>query len=275
MNRPVLRYHGGKWMIAPWIISHFPKHRIYVEPFGGAASVLLRKPRTYSEVYNDLYGEVVNLFRVLRNPAQARELIRIVTMTPYARQEFEDAYIADGDPIEQARRTLVRAYLGFGAFSAAGGRTGFRTGFRRSGPAAANDWRHYPPILADAVERLRGVTIENRPAVEVIATYDDPTALFYVDPPYPLSTRGTDAWYAHEMTDDDHRQLAATLHACAGMVVVSGYACDLYDRELYADWQRVERATHGDGARDRTEVLWLKPNTVQRQPALFNTQEEL
>src|SRR5690606_37285917 len=113
MNRPVLRYHGGKWNLAPWSISHFPKHRIYVEPFGGAASVLLRKPRTDSEVYNDLYGEVVNLFRVLRNPTQARELIRIVTLTPYSRQEFEDAYIADGDPIEQARRTLVRAYLGF------------------------------------------------------------------------------------------------------------------------------------------------------------------
>lgn len=273
MNRPVLRYHGGKWNLAPWIISHFPPHRIYVEPFGGAASVLLRKPRVYSEVYNDLYGEVVNLFRVLRNPAQARELIRLVALTPYSRQEFEEAYIADGDPIEQARRTLVRSFLGFGAFSAAGGRTGFRTGFRRSGPAAANDWRHYPPVLAEAVERLRGVTVENRPAVDVIATYDDPTALFYVDPPYPLSTRGTNAWYAHEMTDDDHRTLATALHACAGMVVVSGYACDLYDRELYADWQRVERATHGDGARDRTEVLWIKPNTIIAQPALFNHQE--
>ena len=275
MNRPVLRYHGGKWNLAPWIISHFPPHRIYVEPFGGAASVLLRKPRVYSEVYNDLYGEVVNLFRVLRNPAEARELIRLVTLTPYSRQEFEEAYIADGDPIEQARRTLVRSFLGFGAFSAAGGRTGFRTGFRRSGPAAANDWRHYPLALAEAVERLRGVTVENRPAVDVIATYDDETALFYVDPPYPLSTRGTDAWYAHEMTDDDHRTLAAALHACAGMVVVSGYACELYDRELFADWTRIERSTHGDGARDRTEVLWIKPNTLIQQPQLLTLQEEL
>ena len=275
MNRPVLRYHGGKWNLAPWIISHFPPHRIYVEPFGGAASVLLRKPRVYSEVYNDLYGEVVNLFRVLRNPAEARELIRLVTLTPYSRQEFEEAYIADGDPIEQARRTLVRSFLGFGAFSAAGGRTGFRTGFRRSGTAAANDWRHYPLALAEAVERLRGVTVENRPAVDVIATYDDETALFYVDPPYPLSTRGTDAWYAHEMTDDDHRTLAAALHACAGMVVVSGYACELYDRELFADWTRIERSTHGDGARDRTEVLWIKPNTLIQQPQLLTLQEEL
>ncbi len=273
MNRPILRYHGGKWTLAPWIIGHFPPHRIYVEPFGGAASVLLRKPRVYSEVYNDLYGEVVNLFRVLRNPAQARELVRLVTLTPYSRTEFEEAYIADGDPIEQARRTLARSFMGFGAFSAAGGRTGFRTGFRRSGPAAANDWRHYPPVLAEAVERLRGVTIENRPAVDVIATYDDPAALFYVDPPYPLSTRGTDAWYAHEMTDDDHRTLAATLHACAGMVVVSGYACELYDRELFADWTRIERSTHGDGARDRTEVLWIKPNTQIQQPQLLTIQE--
>ena len=278
MNRPVLRYHGGKWNLAPWIISHFPKHRIYVEPFGGAASVLLRKPRTYSEVYNDLDGEIVGLFRVLRDPAQARELIRLVKLTPYARQEFENAYIADGDPIEQARRTVFRFAAGFASGGMGKYRTGFRNNTTRAGTTPATDWRNYPAVLAAAVERMAGVTIEQRPAADVIAMFDQPETLFYCDPPYPYSTRNArhaGTVYRHEMTDDDHRQLAATLHACAGMVVVSGYACDLYDRELYADWQRVERATHGDGACDRTEVLWLKPNTVQRQPALFNTQEEL
>lgn len=269
VTRPVLRYHGGKWRLAPWIISHFPAHRVYVEPYGGAASVLLRKARSYSEVYNDLDGEVVNLFRVLRNPSQARELQRLVRLTPYSRQEFEESYASDGDPIEQARRTLVRSMMGYGAFSASGGRTGFRTGFRRSGPAAANDWRHFPPVVETAIERLRGVTIENRPALDVLRNYDDETALLYVDPPYPLATRGTDAWYAHEMSDDDHRELAAVLHQVRGMVIVSGYACDLYDKELYPDWRRVTMATHGDGARDRTEVLWLSPN-VATQAGLFD-----
>ena len=278
MNRPVLRYHGGKWNLAPWIISHFPKHRIYVEPFGGAASVLLRKPRTYSEVYNDLDGEIVGLFRVLRDPAQARELIRLVKLTPYARQEFDLSYITAGDPIEQARRTVFRFAAGFASGGMGKYRTGFRNNTTKAGTTPATDWRNYPAVLAAAVERMAGVTIEQRPAADVIAMFDRPETLFYCDPPYPYSTRNArhaGSVYRHEMTDDDHRQLAATLHACAGMVVVSGYACDLYDRELYADWQRVERATHGDGARDRTEVLWIKPNTVQRQPALFNTQEEL
>lgn len=256
-------------MLAPWIISNFPAHRIYVEPYGGAASVLLRKPRVYSEVYNDLYGEVVNLFRVLRNPVQARELVRLVTLTPYSRQEFEESYLADGDPIEQARRTLVRSFMGFGAFAASGGRTGFRTGFRRSGTAAANDWRHYPPILVEAVERLRGVTIESRPALDVIQSYDDETALFYVDPPYAHSVRGTDDMYAHEMSDDEHRELAQALRRIKGMAVVSGYACPLYDEELYADWRRVTVSTHGDAARDRTEVLWLSPR-CQVQGSLFS-----
>ena len=120
VTRPAMRYYGGKWLLAPWIIGHFPAHRTYVEPFGGAASVLLRKPRSAAEVYNDLDGEIVNMFRVLRSPAQARELIRLVRLTPFARTEYEDAYLSDGDPIEQARRTLLRSFAGFGADSANG-----------------------------------------------------------------------------------------------------------------------------------------------------------
>lgn len=278
MTRPVLRYHGGKWNLAPWIISHFPPHRIYVEPFGGAASVLLRKPRTYGEVYNDLDGEVVNLFRVLRNPAQARKLVRQVKLTPYARAEFDASYITDGDPIEQARRTVFRFAAGYSSAGSGKYRTGFRNNATRSGTTPAGDWAGYPAVLAAAAERMAGVVIEQRAAVNLIAIYDGPETLFYCDPPYPYSTRNArhaGSVYRHEMTDDDHRTLAAALHACAGMVVVSGYACELYDRELFADWQRVERATHGDGARDRTEVLWIKPNTLIQQPQLLTLQEEL
>ena len=264
ITRPILRYHGGKWMLAPWILSHLPDHKIYTESFGGGASVLLRKKRSYDEVYNDLDGEIVNLFRVMRNPSQARELLRLVTLTPYAREEFEASYLADGDPIEQARRTVTRSFMGFGAHATAGGATGFRCGQRSSGSSAAHDWRNYPPVMEKAIDRLRGVTIENRNALEVLKFYDSPKTLHFVDPPYPHGTRCGDAWYRYELNDDEHRELAATLHGMKGMVVLCGYACDLYDLELYADWQRVTKDTHADGAKPRTEVLWISPNAVVR-----------
>lgn len=269
-KRPVLRYHGGKWKLAPWIIQHFPPHTIYVEPFGGAASVLLRKERSYAEVYNDLDGEVVNLFRVLRNPAQARELVRLVTLTPFAREEQAGSYILADDPIEQARRMLVRSFMGYGTGSALHRKTGFRNNATRPGTTPAHDWMHYPAALEAIIERLRGVVIEHRPALDLVEIFDEPLTLFYCDPPYVHETRSAanvGDVYKHEMTDDQHRELAAALHAVRGAVVLSGYRCDLYD-ELYADWRRVDRATHADGARDRVESLWLSPR-VAAQPSLF------
>jgi len=260
-KRPILRYHGGKWRLAPWIISQFNQHRIYVEPFAGAASVLLQKPRTYSEVYNDLDGQIVNLFRVLRNPANARELLRVVKLTPYSREEFEESYIIADDPIEQARKTLFRSMAGFSSVGATGKwKTGFRGNVTRTGTTPAHDWRSFPAAIEQVIERLRGVVIENDDARSVISRYDGPDTLFYVDPPYPFDTR-FERWageaYAHEMSDDDHRSLADCLKLCRGQVVISGYACRLYDDELFSTWYRVERKAHSDGAKDRIEVLWM------------------
>ena len=262
-KRPALRYHGGKWKLAPWIVEHFPAHRIYVEPYGGAASVLLRKERSYAEVYNDLDGEIVNLFRVLRNPSQARELVRLVELTPFARAEFEESYLCHGDPIEQARRTLLRSFASFAGAGTSGKKTGFRNNNTRSGTTPSHDWMNYPEQLAMLAQRMRGVTIEMRPALDLMKTFDGEETLFYIDPPYPLSTRGNQSasGYRFEMTNDNHRELAAALHIVKGMVVVSGYACEMYDHELFPDWRRVERATHADGAQDRTEILWLSPRT--------------
>lgn len=265
-TRPVLRYHGGKFRLAPWIISHFPAHRCYVEPYGGAASVLMCKPRCYAEVYNDLDGEVVNLFRVLRNPAQARELERLLRLTPFAREEFEESYITAGDPIEQARRTIARSFMGFGSAAANGRATGFRANTTRSGTTPAHDWASFPDVLPAFVERLRGVVVENRPALAVMEHHDGPATLHYVDPPYPTVTRSGNksCTYRYEMTDDEHRELATALHSLRGMVVLSGYGCPLYDNELYPDWQRVERKAFADGARERVEVLWLNPAAQQQ-----------
>lgn len=278
-TRPVLRYHGGKWKLADWIISHFPAHRVYVEPFGGAASVLIQKPRAYAEVYNDLDGEVCNLFRVLRDPSQARELKRQAELTPFARSEFELSYLPDGDPIEQARRTLFRSFAGFGSGAASGHQTGFRSNVTRSHTTPAIDWANYPALVEGFCSRLRGVVIESRPAPEVMRRYDTPETLHYLDPPYPLGTRTLRGHYASvyrfEMTDDEHRELAGTARESKGMVVVSGYACDLYDRELFADWHREERAAHADGARDRVEVLWMNEAACRaqtRQHSMFARQ---
>lgn len=266
VTRPVLRYFGGKWRIAPWIISHFPAHRIYTEAFGGAASVLLRKPRVYAEIYNDLDGEVVNLFRVLRNPAQARELLRQVHLTPYSRHEYTESYILADDPVEQARRTLLRAFAGYGS-NAVHRMTGFRGNVTRTGTIPAHDWAGWPKAAEAVVERLRGVIVESEPAITVLQRYDGEQTLHYVDPPYPTGTRGESGRYRFEMTDAEHRDLAQVLHSLKGMVLVSGYPCDLYDQELYPDWHRVSRDAHADGARARTEVLWISPNAVK--PDLF------
>jgi DNA adenine methylase len=257
-TRPVLRYHGGKWRLAPWVLEHFPAHRVYVEPFGGAASVLIQKPRSYAEVYNDLDGELVNLFRVLRDAATAQALREALALTPFARDEFRLSYEAAGDPVEQARRTVVRSFMGFGS-NAHNRATGFRANSHRSHTTPAHDWGNYPAALDAIIARLRGVTVENRTAVEVIAQHDSPATLVYADPPYPFGTRDGGRDYAHEMSDDDHRALAAALHGVDGMVVLSGYPCDLYDGELYADWHRTERRALADGAGERTEVLWLNP----------------
>lgn len=270
VRRPVLRWHGGKWRLAPWIIQHFPPHRIYVEPFGGAASVLLRKPRCYAEVYNDLDHEVVNLFRVLRDPASAERLLELVRLTPFAREEFRLSYLETNEPIEAARRLLFRAAAGFGsnahASQASGKRsTGFRANTRRAGTTPAQDWRSFPSAIEGIIERWRGVIIECREATEVLAQHDGPDTLHYVDPPYLPETRSPAnkydlkyRMYKHEMDRRGHARLLTQLRSLAGMVVLSGYPDPLYDEAL-RDWLRVETQAYADGARPRLEVLWINP----------------
>lgn len=276
LRRPALRYHGGKWRLAPWVSSFFPAHRVYVEPYGGGASVLLRKPRAYAEVYNDIDGEVVNVFRVLRDPEKARRLRELLYLTPFSRDEFVAAHSRCADDVELARRAIARSFMGFGSASfhannprgmrtrasvwESGRGTGFRKDSNKSGTTPAHDWANYPAEIPAFVERLRGVVIENRHALEVVEQHDRTDTLIYADPPYPLSTRDdARADYSHEMTDDEHRALGAVLRSAKGMVVVSGYPCDLYDRELFADWERHERDHLADGARRRVEVVWLNP----------------
>lgn len=265
-TRPLLRYHGGKWMLAPWIISHFPAHKVYVEPFGGAASVLLRKPRTYSEVYNELDEEITSLFRVVRDPMQSLELRRQLAITPFSRLEFKLSYKPSDDPVEQARRTIVRSFMGFGSSAASGHDTGFRANSNRSGTTPAHDWANYPPNLDWITERLQGVVIESRDAIDCMKQHDSPETLHYVDPPYDPSTRSGCKGYRYELSD--HTRLLQCVADLSGAVIISGYRTDLYD-DFLREWRRIDRAAHADGARKRVESLWLNAKAQPLNIDLF------
>jgi DNA adenine methylase len=270
LKRPLVRYHGGKWRLAPKIISFFPQHRVYVEPFGGGGSVLLRKARSYAEIYNDLDGEISNLFKVARD--RGEELARRVELTPFSRAEFIGASEECECALERARRTLVRSFMGFGSASITKQPTGFRANSNRSGTTPAHDWANYPASLREIIGRLRGVVIENRSAVDVMRAHDQPDALHYVDPPYVFQTRCfmlSRPSYRFEMSDDQHVELSVALKSLTGSVLISGYRCDLYD-SIYCDWDRVDFPALADGAKKRVESLWLN-----KRAAMLPRQEEI
>lgn len=260
VSRSVLRYFGGKWAIAPWIIEHMPAHRVYVEPFGGAASVLLRKPRSKIEVYNDLDDEIVGIFQLLQDPAQCARLVRMLARTPYSRREFEMAFKPSTDPVIRAKRAIVRAFMAYhheALFNPK--RNTFADALHGSGSSCkAHEWMRYPRHLVSVCQRLAGVIIENRDGLEVIRAQDSDSTLFFVDPPYLPSTR-TKTGYRCELSQDQHVALLERLLSIKGRAMVAGYPSELYD-DMLRGWQRIERQHHARGSgRQRTEVLWISP----------------
>ena len=251
----VLKYPGSKWTLARWIVSHLPRHDVYVEPFFGSGAVFFSKGRCRLETVNDIDGRVVNLFRVLRDDAPA--LCRAIALTPWSREEYEASYGPDtGDSVEDARRFLVRCWQAFGT------RTGQRTGWRNDANAENRGadsfmWATIPDRAAALVKRLQGVQIECRPAVEVIGRHPYSNVLIYADPPYMSETRSASI-YAHEMSDSDHLALLDALRAHPGPVVLSGYRNALYDGAL-SDWHRVDRTAIAEEGVRKVESLWLNP----------------
>lgn len=265
ITHPALRYFGGKWRIAPWIIRQFPAHCTYVEPFAGGASVLLRKKPAQIEVYNDLDGDVVNFFRVLRD--RPSEFLAVLALTPYSRAELDLAWEPAEDDVERARRLYIRAWQG------RGGATRWRTGWRRqqtlgNQPSVVSEWLRSEG-LGPIIKRLRTVALENRPALDVIRDYDRPGTLFYLDPPYLWDVRGnrwTSQAYKHDQGEDaHHRELAEVLRGVRGMAIISGYPSPLYD-ELYEGWTKLTRTTMAEKAKKTTEVLWLSPAVARATP---------
>jgi DNA adenine methylase len=263
LGRPVMRYHGGKYRCAERIISLFPPHGAYVEPFAGAASVMLRKERSRCEIYNDLDSEVVNVFRVLRDPGSAARLADLLYLTPFAHAELDLSYEPTDDDVERARRTIARSFLGYSSAAASKDhKTGFRAKQTGRGWTPARDFASYPEHIAQFVERFRGVVIENDNALKIIRQHDSDDTLFYCDPPYPLSTRYEGAQWGHcyryDMSDGEHRMLAEILRSVRGMTIISTYQSALYDR-LFSDWTRIEFEARGSGQRasvPRREVIY-------------------
>lgn len=273
----MLRYHGGKFRIADWVLGFLPPHECYVEPFAGAGSVFFRKPRSSAECLNYLDERIVNVYRVLRDPARARALMERLQLTPFARAEFEAAYEATDDPVEAAARTITLSFMGQGSDAVTRGfRTGFRCALRNRDSKAlpSHEWADWPDSIGAFCERLKGVAIENTDGIRLIGRLDSPSTLFYVDPPYPFETRAAARGrhgYRHEMETEHHEQLAAALQECRGMVAISGYPCTLYDETLYPGWQRHEIDAVADRNAKRTEVIWLNPAcaAAQRQRRLI------
>lgn len=203
ITRPVMRYPGGKYKLAKWVISHFPEHGLYCEPFGGAGSVLMQKSRSQGEIYNDLDGDVVNVFRVLRNSAQGKELERLCRLTPFAYEEYQNAYETCDDVVERARRIIFRSFASISSDGVSRRNSGLR-GLKnnQTSVTAAQEWSRYPNAIAAFVERLQNVLIEHRDAMRMFELYDKPETLFYVDPPYVMSTRSSSSvMYTTELSD--------------------------------------------------------------------------
>lgn len=264
--KAIMKYPGSKWGTAEWIISHFPKHHSYVEPFFGSGGVFFNKPRSDIETINDLDGDVVNLFRWIKNDPE--KLAHEIYFTPYSREVYEAAYQKEPeDSLEKAVLFYVRLNMGHG-FRTTGEKVGWKADIQgREKAYSAAEWCKIPEKIMEAAERLRGVQIENRPAVEVIKRFNYENVLIYCDPPYVLSTR-RGKQYRHEMSDMDHAELLETLLKHKGPVVISGYASDLYN-DMLKDWQREERINYAQNAHRRHEFIWYNRQAPETQLTLF------
>jgi DNA adenine methylase len=260
--KPILKYPGAKWSSAEWVVRHLPKTKHYLEPYCGSAAVyfnLTWKPEHV--VLNDLSGEIVNLFRVLRTDGD--RLAALVDMTPWAREEYELSFMACDDALERARRFIVQTWQMHGTRTHdAAKNQGWRT-VGHQGQATTTDlWRKLPERLLSSIRHLQRAEIEHCPAGDLIRRYAGNNVLIYADPPYVRETRSHDI-YEHEMTDADHALLLDALAAHPGPVVLSGYHCALYDTRL-AHWHTREKQAQAEKGNTRTEVLWLNQVCIDR-----------
>jgi len=270
IKRPAMRYPGGKFLLAQRHIQHFPHHKLFVETHvGGSLGILLYKTRSEGEVINDIYDEVVDVFKVLRDPEKAKKLARLLELTPHSYTEYLRAYDVDegDDDVERARKMIYRSFASIGSDGASRRHAGFRTlKNNESYVTSAKEWARFPRAISSFTDRLRGVVIENRDALRIIEIYDRPLTFFYVDPPYLKAVRARHSvHYKHEYTDEDHIKLSEALLNIKGMAIICGYKGKLY-KKLYEGngWKRFDyTAKYQNGASagaSRVDSIWASPN---------------
>ena len=265
--KSVLNYPGSKKRIASWIIKHMPPHHSYMEPYFGCGAVLFAKEPSPIETVNDLDGEVVNFFRVIRDPESREKLQEWIAYTPYARQVYDEA-VQDGhgDSLERAACFAVKSMQSHG-FRMTGECGWKKDVYGRENAYAVRYWNELPGSIAEMAARLKQVQIENRPALELIEAYDYENVLMYLDPPYVLSTRRGRKQYKHEMTDQDHIDLLEEVTSSKAKVMISGYDCEVYDFFL-GSWKKLQIAARTQDNRRRTETLWMNYDMEEGQITL-------
>ncbi len=271
-------WYGGKFNHLNWLLPLLPEATHYCEPFGGSAAVLLNRKPALVETYNDIDEEVVNFFRVLRDKQEA--LIKAIGLTPFSKEELRIAVeesIENLSELERARRFFVRARqvrTGLAQTASVGRWAHCKLTSRAGMAGAVSRWLGSVEGLAEIVQRLLRVQIENSTAIEVIKRYDSEETLFYCDPPYPHDSRGDTNAYGYEMTDDEHRQFAEVLKNVKGKVALSGYHCDLYS-DLYRDWDYIESPTKRclSVKQPRTEVLWVNYDVPKHEIQWMNPKQ--
>jgi DNA adenine methylase len=237
--------------MAQTIISLMPEHQNYLEPFAGSLAVFFNKPVVLCETINDLDGRLTNLYCQMREHPE--KLANLIALTPYSREEQKLSYEISDNPLEDARRMMVRLWFSIG------GKTSHHSSFRRNttwrGPYNTQTWRKVPEIILEAAERLKNAQIENRPAIQLIQEFDDPETLIYVDPPY-LPELLNNHYYSYEMTMEEHIQLLDVLNHSISKIILSGYESDLYNDKL-KKWESIIIPTATFTGKKQNEVLWF------------------
>ena len=256
--KPPFEYYGGKAHLAPKIAALLPPHDHYVEPFAGGLSVLLAKEPSIAETVNDLDGDLVTFWRVLRD--RPEELERVCSLTPHSVDELALAVNRSGvSDLEVARRVFVvltqhRAHS-LAPRSAGGWRRTLKPSARTTVPRTLSA---QAARISAVTERMTGVSIENEDALNIIRRYGrEPSVCIYADPPYLGETRGKGGGYGiDQMEEEFHREFAAACNEAKSSVVISGYDSALY-AELFVGWERMDMTTRPTQSLDRKmEVLW-------------------
>lgn len=265
--RAILKYPGSKWSIAQWIVDHFPEHHSYLEPFFGSGAVFFRKSRSPIETINDLDGDVVNFFTCIRDKPE--RLAAYLQFTPYSRaiydrackdlkKPFEKLNLKSGiGDCQRAARFASKMMMGFG-FRTNEYAAGFKRDIQgREAAYAANDWAQLPDRVLYLTDRLKGVQIENRPAVQLIREVNFKNVLIYADPPYVISSRSCKrSQYRFEMSDNDHIDLLDQLLVHKGPVIISGYDNPIYN-EMLSKWNREDIIARKQTAGKGIEIIWM------------------